>query len=408
MACIAEALHSDAERQAAIALQKLLDYLDGKGLREIHFPALLLYVCIARRDAIAQWLMYLRCTARLLITELDRNELKPEIVAVARDALDTGQLTVPELEWFSRNSYNLALQYCTTWEPQYILRLLNACIQIINLYPENLGEEARKDIELRNMLCHFLAAIITVAQARTQNDPETKKGFYRDARMHIQGFRERVLPLMEQSLEEKTLEDCLKKYRTLLAFDFEAAVRLNQWDSLGEILHQSQTIADSALYSLYADALLCSGAPTEKLLKIFQIITQATHQRNLQNLEKTSRWIRCLFQFAIGSDIQIAESVLDQAYVLARDGGAESHRQDQNSVRPQGRQSPIKTAYPEEELEWLSTTAFNQAIDFYLASDDGASRRWYGKALDLARLLSDNGSLWHTLQEKYERLSWDD
>lgn len=49
---------------------------------------------------------------------------------MTRKVLDTGQLTVMELEWFSRNSYNLALQHCATWEPQHVLRLLNACIKV--------------------------------------------------------------------------------------------------------------------------------------------------------------------------------------------------------------------------------------------------------------------------------------
>ena len=37
----------------------------------------------------------------------------------------------PEIAWFSRNSYNLALKYCGELHPQCLLRLLFACIQVI-------------------------------------------------------------------------------------------------------------------------------------------------------------------------------------------------------------------------------------------------------------------------------------
>lgn len=119
------------------------------------------------------------------------------------------------------------------------------------------------------------------------------------------------------------------------------------------------------------------------------MILKLALEKKLQNLQKLSRWIRCIFQLAIGNNTQAAEEVLDQAYILARDAPDDL------------------VDYPQEELEWLSTTAFNRAIDFYLASDDAATRRWYNKALDLARLLNDNGSLWHTLQMKFGKLSWD-
>ena len=45
--------------------------------------------------------------------------------------------------------------------------------------------------------------------------------------------------------------------------------------------------------------------------------------------------------------------------------------------------------YPEEELEWLATTTFNRAIDFYCASDEVACKRWAERALTLAGLFDD-------------------
>jgi hypothetical protein len=62
----------------------------------------------------------------------------------------------------------------------------------------------------------------------------------------------------------------LDKYRTLLAFDFEAAVRLKQWDDLVQLIDDSRSVADDKLYSIFADAILCSDAPMEESARVFQ------------------------------------------------------------------------------------------------------------------------------------------
>ena len=60
-----------------------------------------------------------------------------------------------------------------------------------------------------------------------------------------------------------------------------------------------------------------------------------------------------------------------------------------------------------EELEWVATTAFNRAVDFYCASQDEACRRWAEKALTIAELGDDGGALHHLLQAKYKGLAWE-
>lgn len=121
------------------------------------------------------------------------------------------------------------------------------------------------------------------------------------------------------------------------------------------------------------------------------MILRVVREQITHDLDRISRWLRCLFELALGSDVQVAEEVLEHACTLARDVPREK-----------------TPGYPQEELEWLATTAFNRAIDFYLASDDISSKRWCGKALDLARLMSDDGSLHGVLQEKFACLKWDD
>ena len=63
--------------------------------------------------------------------------------------------------------------------------------------------------------------------------------------------------------------------------------------------------------------------------------------------------------------------------------------------------------YPSDELEWLASMTFNQAIDFYHASQTTQSRCWIDHALVFASLVRDNGALSELLQNNRDRLDWD-
>ncbi|KAL8643064.1 MAG: hypothetical protein Q9228_000303 [Teloschistes exilis] len=89
------------------------------------------------------------------------------------------------------------------------------------------------------------------------------------------------------------------------------------------------------------------------------------------------------------SHIEMAENLVDQVMSIARNTKA-----------------PMET-YPTEELEWVATTAFNRAVEFYSTSQDKTCRRWAEKAISLAELNNDGGLLHQLLQSKYMDLAWD-
>ncbi|EEH42224.2 uncharacterized protein PADG_07044 [Paracoccidioides brasiliensis Pb18] len=401
LACVAESRHFDDKSQEFMALQVLLDMLDKKSIVGIHLPELL------------------RCTIRLLIAELDADRpQKPEVIesicrvfeisfamAIRSRIQGNGSpFSVIELEWFSRNSYNLAVQYCAKWDTHLLLSLVDTSIKFLDMYPLDLNPKQRNGITMRRLFCHFLGAILSIAQARTEADTTVQRDYYLDSRNHIQSFRG-ILGAETTDWEGKHRDNFLKRHRTLLAFDFEAAARLHQWESLDEIISESEHYADNMLYGTFSDALLCSDTPIENATRVLQQITTHIIRRNqAHDTSKLSRWIRCHFQLALDSNVEMAESVLDQAYALARESQGRYRHGEQ---RQQQGSSNSLSCYPEDELEWLSTTAFNRAVDFYMKPDDASCRRWAQKALDLAGLMHDGGLLYKVLREKLEGLKWD-
>jgi hypothetical protein len=101
------------------------------------------------------------------------------------------------------------------------------------------------------------------------------------------------------------------------------------------------------------------------------------------DIAKLSRYMRCLFRLGLSSgDGPLAESLLDQVSELASSA--------ENS----------ETSYPLEELEYVATTAFNRAVDYYCTGEDDACRRWAEKAIGVAGFCADGGGLRNLLQEK--------
>ncbi|KAI9795239.1 MAG: hypothetical protein M1835_006135 [Candelina submexicana] len=393
-ACVLEAQQSGDKIQVAAALQKVLDKYDYGAPHGVHLPALLRSVY--QTNELDEGLTQSRCAARLMILEIgDTKSTTWDATDAATQAKQSRRdpsnqiFTIAELDWFSRNSYNLSLKSCAEWYPKQTLRLLQACIKFMDLYPKDMDTATLADLSLRRIFCDFLCACLIIVLARSEDVIEAQLQYYLNLRSHVRDFRTR-LPDQINRLEGGAKDDLGRKYSTLLSFDFEAAVRLKAWDDLGQLIEDCAECEDSKVYEIFADIMLCSKAPTATMITTLQKIVNVIWRLEGNDMQKLARWIRCLFQIALPSDIKVAEHILDQMHNIAQDARS------------------YNNPYPTEELEWMATTTFNRAVDFFGASDDAASKRWAEKALNIAALSDDGGGLHKTLQSKYLTLSWEE
>ena len=63
--------------------------------------------------------------------------------------------------------------------------------------------------------------------------------------------------------------------------------------------------------------------------------------------------------------------------------------------------------YPATELEWLATSSFNRAVDYYLSENDAKCKEWAEKAMTVAQWLEDDGQLRDLLMGKFSALQFD-
>lgn len=413
-ACVLEAQQHGNRRQAVLALQKVLDKYEYAAPQGVHLPALL------------------RCAARLLMTEFVDNGMPENVgnelckifegaatqASKSKRGASTSkslEFTAAELDWFSRNSYNLSLKHCTELHPEHLARLLAACIHFVELRQKESSAADDSDLDLRRLFCHFLAACAHIIIARAEDNIETSLNHYLSVRKHCQSFQASLPDLLksEKNLAASTRDDLTAKHSALLKFELEAALKLEAWDDMDALFDACWTYPDPRRLDTLADlVLVIHSAMTKaaldesyrtKLLAVLQKIinlwlrgsgtnnASSSKDKDNDSITKLARWLRVLFQLSLTStdDDKTALRCLDQATTLA----AQRHA----SAVP----------YPQEELEWLAATAFNRAVDFYCVDDDARCRLWAEKALNLAENAGDGGALRGVLMEKYKGLAFE-
>ncbi|EDP54741.1 conserved hypothetical protein [Aspergillus fumigatus A1163] len=256
-----------------------------------------------------------------------------------------------------------------------------------------------------------------VAEARGHTPSSVK--VYKQIRRSVQRFEAYIQIELDTCNTTSERGRWTHKYRLLLALDFEAAINLKHWNDIPSIIDRASNMLDDKLCSAFLDCILRSGAPASNIAQVVKVpppqsikLTSCMSELHLTNtqsiicsfhsspspsfsagafLQKLPRYLRCLFQIALeAKDYSLAESVLHQAIVLARDGSADAD---------------LPFLYPSDELKWLASMAFNRAVDLYVASVDEDCRKWGDIAITLADLIRDDGgALLRLLRQNYAKL----
>ncbi|RKF63583.1 Sporulation-specific protein 22 [Erysiphe neolycopersici] len=296
--------------------------------------------------------------------------------------------TMDEHEWFSKNSYNLAIKNLSTWDPRQTLRLLQSCLVFINEQPLGINQQISDDLSLRKLFCEFTAATAMIALARTEDNIEIQLQQYLNIRKHVNSFEE-VLQAKKEVMDVRAREDLNRKLSILIAFDFEAACRLKAWDDLENIISKAHTSNTGRIYEIMADCILCADIPAQALVATLKKIINEAWKSETLDTAKLAKYMRCLFQIAISENTELAEQLLDQVQSHAE----EALETDQK--------------YPTEELEWIAIRAFNHAVDLYCCHDDDRFIDWSSKSLNIAQYCIDNGALKRSLQNKLMKMKLD-
>lgn len=379
-ACVLEAQQSEMKHMAVAALQAIIDQRPAS----THLPSLL------------------RCTARLLIAEIDIaasniDDTALQVINIFETATKridelrtaSGNKWRVEVQWWSKNTYNLAIRLSACISPELLVRLLDACAFFLDCYPNDtvLGQQDR--IEQRKMLCAFLAttAVIVLGRSSQKGEAYTLQCFLH-AKHRIDTFKSIKDKLTGVKLDDQDQS----RIFAMLKFELECILRLQQWHHLDAALRSCLDAQTIGRWDTLADLLIIvhgqlddetQGSHTDMMTQLLQRIINDTWKKE-KEIGKVARWLR--FTFSLCLDHRhgnFSFKLLEQAAGMAENGERGKH----------GR-------YPDAELQWLATTGFNHAIDLLVEEKEEAAVSWMDAALALARWAEDNGSLHEVFTSK--------
>ncbi|KAI9373880.1 hypothetical protein BJX61DRAFT_501118 [Aspergillus egyptiacus] len=386
--CISDALKAGKVEIVAQSLKGLVSVSDGNNFRTLEIPQLLQYVLCALFEN------QNGASRHLLEHLVPLFESASEAARRGPDKL----FTPGELRWLSYKSYSIALELHKLCPVQTIVQLLKNAVNLAELSQDDQTAESKRDLLEHVLRCYFLQSTITIAEARRETSPTTKASHYKTACEIINQFQTCIWSQEGGPTAASAPPGWLEMYRSILSFSFEATVHLRQCEDLIKTIETSKAVVDAKLASVFLDCLLRSGAPPCYLSKLVKQMIRTFHSPsspppflNTASSKFTAtlpRYLRCLYSLSTQAEEYIlAESVLDQALMLARDN------------------SGIRAQYPKDEIQWLATMAFNRAVEFFLVSADEECRRWAGKAIALADLIEvDREELGRVLRENFKKL----
>ena len=227
-ACVLEAQKTGNQIHSVALLQRVLERYDYDPPIGARLPPLL------------------RCTARLLIQQVGKGALPTKAILKdickifegtaaqaqkSRMKSEQSSFTATELDWFSRNCYNLALKSCAHAPLELSASLITSCLHFIDLYPFDLNPNVLADLSLRRLFCNYLSGSLSIVRARQEATREIQIKHDLDVRKAVAAFRTHFRSQMS-SVGKDAEDDLQQKYTSLLTYDFEAANRLKAWSSL--------------------------------------------------------------------------------------------------------------------------------------------------------------------------------
>jgi hypothetical protein len=368
----------------------VLDTQQHQGMRRMAVAAL--QALVEQRPPGIQFATLLRCTARLLLAGSDLPGHDAETHAA--EVIATFELAASrteelrklsqerwqmEIEWWSKNSFNLAVRHCGSLDPKMLLRLLEACMTFLDCHSRHSEGVQAQDILKRKVVCLFMSTTASIVLGRGSG---SGLNHFTKAREKI-GIFKKLNGKLDPSVHDKGTGS---RTFAMLKFELECILRLQRWDDVDAVLHECLDARNEGRWDTLADLLIAmnehldgtneQGHTAHLMTQLLQRIINETWRKE-RDITKVSRWLRFTFTLCLNhSKGDFSLKLLEQASRMAEGGQRGKHE-----------------VYPESELQWLSATGFNHAVDLLAAGQNNHAASWMDAALETARWSQDNGSL---------------
>jgi hypothetical protein len=187
-------------------------------------------------------------------------------------------------------------------------------------FPPDISSEIAADLALKSLFNNFIISSALLSRARNQDNVEDQLQDYLLMRKHIAAF-DKDLPAQLPALVGQARDDMLAKLGALLTFDFEGAVRLKEWDGLGEIVRKTADCSSVVSLQAMADCLLRSSSevPVQTVYGTLRQIIDQLWTLDALDVVKLARYMRCLLQVTLPFDDGLALGLVGEYCVIIQE-----------------------------------------------------------------------------------------
>ncbi|CCH44259.1 hypothetical protein BN7_3820 [Wickerhamomyces ciferrii] len=321
----------------------------------------------------------LRCVIEMILKQDDYLfKYSETLLTILREAykfandsktIESYKFTIEEIQWFSAQAFNISRD----------------CVS-------SSDTAARQQFELK--LWRFRAMLITlICTSKDQNlDADIRWKEIRSQSLNLRLSIEELTIISETQAEydvfRKEWEQCLVD---CMIFQFQAEFELEHWSAAETIIRESRKLTTQEFDTTVVNITSENTKAPESIKS--NILTEIL-QRNLGDPEisavKISRWIRLLLKYN-GSGIEADSNslkIIQQIYLRI------SSQKEDNQ-------------FPAHEIEWISTTCWNNGIGALFNADKVQGRLWCDRAIKLAGFVNERFEaallkLWKELQHMAE------
>lgn len=326
-ACVLDAMQANDDKQAYQALSKVLDAYGHKMTSGVHLPALLR--CMVRlirknlptpEDDLSQFNESISNLASLLEITVEHTK---------KTTTSNKDFSADELSWFSKNSYNMAVECLDKVHPKLLHRLCLISSALIERLDRDTPPLEKTNLKLRHIFSEYLAMTAMLVLARHEDNIELAHDQYDIVTNHGQKLRELIRQQMEvKSLNENIRTDLIAKHIQTIKFGLEAALRRGTWEVLPELFDlcwmyddpkRWRTLADLA-FSIHEELCNAGGETLQTYQQTVLVFIERVVNKSWkpgEPVEKLAKHLRCFFHLTLTQDNGLAAKCMNQVIGVA-------------------------------------------------------------------------------------------
>ncbi|KKY22142.1 putative zn cluster transcription factor rds2 [Phaeomoniella chlamydospora] len=442
-ACVSETLQAGERQQASCVLLRLLVRYNYKPPLEINTLALLrctLRLLIPGTESeglLSDSTPDVFCKLfEASISQLQQDSQRPQSAKAP-----SKEQNLKEMEWFSKYCYNVIVKYCTAWDTGSIQKLCKVydCIRVMYAKLEdeydcsNSKGSTSVILNVFGFNCDYIMTILHLHH-------------YAQANAHLEAIHERFTSSNNGfDLSKYHSMLCLDFERAIWKHEWNhLSFLIEQASNFEAPYHVYATFVDCVLASMEPPSLQPSIPSMDKEYRspmainltsdLLCKITSILRNMSDYNINQASQWIRCIFQHILDeqppqqlpnsniddnmeTSFNLLDAITTRAILLARESltsyieaiqlpspnrlfqqiKPHNHQYPSTTVVMQERNtnmtmtSPLPSShlYPSIELEFLSTTLFNHAVDMYVMNQDVAGKQYARRAVEIADIMTE-------------------